>query len=100
VFKRLGAGLYAERASALAENIAGSRGRPRATPPNGLTPREAEVLWLIARGRTNQQIAEELVLSIRTVERHISTIYEKLQLHGRSARAAAAALALSLQTNT
>jgi len=41
------------------------------------------------------EIASELVLSIRTVERHISTIYEKLNLNGPTARAAATAYALA-----
>jgi LuxR family maltose regulon positive regulatory protein len=60
----------------------------------GLSPRESEVLWLLAAGKTNQEIAEDLVLSIRTVERHISTIYEKIDAHGKAARAAATAFAL------
>ena len=60
----------------------------------GLSPREVEVMAMIAHGRSNQEIADELVLSIRTVERHISSIYEKLGLHGATARTAAAAYAL------
>jgi ATP/maltotriose-dependent transcriptional regulator MalT len=52
-----------------------------------LTPREVEVLGLVADGRSNQDIAATLVLSVRTVERHLSTIYQKLGLEGRSARA-------------
>jgi DNA-binding NarL/FixJ family response regulator len=48
----------------------------------------------MADGKTNQQIADELVLSVRTVERHISTIYEKLGLQGKAARVAAAGFAL------
>lgn len=62
--------------------------------PGGLTSREAEVLALVATGRSNQQIADELVLSVRTIERHLSTVYQKLGLQGRSARAAAVAYAL------
>ena len=101
VFKRLGARLYGERAAMLIASLAGSMGKPPSTPlPHDLTPREAEVLWLIAEGKTNQEIAEELVLSIRTVERHISTVYEKLNLRGRAARASAAAIAVSLRANT
>jgi DNA-binding CsgD family transcriptional regulator len=101
VFNRLGARLYAERATALIASLAAKMGTPPSGPlPYGLTPREAEVLWLIAEGRTNQEIAEALVLSIRTVERHISTIYEKLQLQGRAARASAAAIAVHLRSNT
>lgn len=63
--------------------------------PAGLTPRECEVLRLIAAGRSNQQIATELVVSARTVERHISTIYEKLGAGGRVARAVATAYAVN-----
>ncbi|MBI2761059.1 MAG: tetratricopeptide repeat protein [Chloroflexi bacterium] len=62
--------------------------------PDGLTQREVEVVRLIAAGRSNREIAEQLVLSERTVERHIANIYEKLAIHGKSARAATAAYAL------
>jgi DNA-binding CsgD family transcriptional regulator len=100
-FKRLGALLYAERASSQVSSLAADMGKPPEGPlPHDLTAREAEVLWLIAAGKTNQEIAEDLVLSIRTVERHISTIYEKLNLRGRAARASAAAIAVSLRANT
>jgi DNA-binding CsgD family transcriptional regulator len=64
-----------------------------ASPPGGLTGREAEVLRLLATGLSNQEIADHLVLSVRTVERHISTIYEKLGAHGKAARAFATAFA-------
>ncbi len=101
-FRRLGAALYADRATGIVARLSTGLGRPPsgAALPHGLTSREAEVLWLIAAGRTNQEIAAALVLSIRTVERHITTVYEKLGLHGRSARAAAAALAAGLRANT
>jgi ATP/maltotriose-dependent transcriptional regulator MalT len=100
-FKRLGAMYYTEKAGALLAQLSGGLGEPPppAQLPHGLTPREAEVLWLIAAGKTNQDIADELVLSIRTVERHISTVYEKLQLTGRAARASAAAIAAGLRAN-
>jgi DNA-binding CsgD family transcriptional regulator len=45
--------------------------------PDGLTVREAEVLTLIARGRTNDQIAAELFVSRHTVKSHISHIFAK-----------------------
>jgi DNA-binding CsgD family transcriptional regulator len=48
-----------------------------------LTPREREVLVLVARHYTNRDIAEELVLSIRTVERHVANIYNKLGVSSR-----------------
>jgi len=66
-----------------------------AAAPAGLTAREVEVLRLVARGRSNQEIADELVLSVRTVERHIANIYEKIGASGRAARAAAASYALA-----
>jgi RNA polymerase sigma factor (sigma-70 family) len=56
-----------------------------------LSEREREVLELVAAGMSNEQIAEQLFLSTRTVERHLSNVYAKLRLSGKSARAAAAA---------
>ena len=53
--------------------------------PDGLTGREVEVLRLIAAGKSNREIAAELVLSIGTVERHIFNIYAKINAHGRAA---------------
>lgn len=46
-----------------------------------LTPREMEVLTLVAEGRTNQEIADQLVLSIKTVQAHRANVMEKLELH-------------------
>ena len=56
--------------------------------PDGLTNREVEVLRLVAGGRTNNEIAEELVLSVRTVERHVANIYKKIGARGRADAAA------------
>ena len=53
--------------------------------------REIEVLELVATGLNNEQIAERLYISVRTVERHMTNIYAKLRLSGKAARAAAAA---------
>jgi pimeloyl-ACP methyl ester carboxylesterase/DNA-binding CsgD family transcriptional regulator len=64
------------------------------TPPadlSELSEREREVLELVAAGMSNEQIGDRLVLSTRTVERHLSNLYAKLRLSGKSARAAAAA---------
>ena len=49
-----------------------------------LTPRESEVLKLIAAGRTNREIAEDLVLSVNTVQTHRLHLMEKLNLHNRT----------------
>lgn len=56
-----------------------------------LTGREREILTFVADGLSNAAIAERLVLSVRTIERHMSNIYTKLGVEGPSARAAVAA---------
>jgi DNA-binding NarL/FixJ family response regulator len=53
--------------------------------PDGLTAREVEVLRLLAQGWTDAQIAEELVISPRTVNNHLTSIYSKIQVSSRSA---------------
>jgi ATP/maltotriose-dependent transcriptional regulator MalT len=58
-----------------------------------LSRREREVLALVAQGRSNDEIATALVLSVRTVERHVANTYRKLCLSGRTARVAAASWA-------
>ena len=62
-------------------------GRKRkASPVDGLTPREREVLGLIAEGCSNVGIARELMVTVAAVERHVTSIFGKLGLH-RSAEA-------------
>lgn len=58
---------------------------PSLTNPNNLTPREIEVLRLMAEGWTDAQIAEHLVISLRTVHKHATTIYSKIGVSSRSA---------------
>jgi DNA-binding NarL/FixJ family response regulator len=53
-----------------------------------LTEREREILTLIAQGRSNAQIAEELFLSLKTVRNHVSNIFGKLQVVDRAQTAA------------
>jgi DNA-binding NarL/FixJ family response regulator len=53
--------------------------------PDDLTTREVEVLLLMAQGWTNAQIAEQLVISPRTVNSHLTSIYRKIQVSSRSA---------------
>jgi ATP/maltotriose-dependent transcriptional regulator MalT len=59
----------------------------------GLSAREVEVLGLVAQGLSNADIARELVLSVRTVERHVANVYLKIGASGRTARAVATAWA-------
>jgi DNA-binding NarL/FixJ family response regulator len=58
------------------------------TGARGLTPRELQVIGLIAAGRTNHAIAQTLSISDRTVDRHVSNIFTKLDLSSRSAATA------------
>ena len=79
-FERLGA---APDAAATASLLAGADERPR-----GLTAREVEVLRLVASGKTNRDIAVELVISEHTVARHLQNIFAKLDVSSRSAATA------------
>jgi pimeloyl-ACP methyl ester carboxylesterase/DNA-binding CsgD family transcriptional regulator len=56
-----------------------------------LSRREVEVLQIASQGKSNEEIATELGLSVRTIERHLGNIYMKLELSGKSARAGAVA---------
>lgn len=84
----------AEARSALAQPVRrdGVNGRPGRP---GLSPREAEVLGLLATGLSNKEIAERLVLSTRTVETHVANTYAKLDVANR-AEAAVRAIELGL----
>jgi len=57
---------------------------PQSPAHGGLSQREAEVLRLLARGQSNVEIATELVLSVRTVEKHVANIYAKIGARGRA----------------
>jgi DNA-binding NarL/FixJ family response regulator len=63
------------------ERLIGSRRRRRKGPLDRLTTREREVLALIAQGRSNAGVAEDLVITVAAVERHITSIFDKLGLH-------------------
>jgi DNA-binding NarL/FixJ family response regulator len=53
--------------------------------PDGLTAREVQVLRLVAMGMTDMQVAEQLIISPRTVHAHLTSIYTKLDVTSRSA---------------
>jgi DNA-binding NarL/FixJ family response regulator len=79
-FERLGAGGDAAKAAALLGE--------REELPRGLTTREAEVLRLVAAGKTNREIAAALLISEHTVARHLQNIFAKLDVSSRSAATA------------
>jgi DNA-binding CsgD family transcriptional regulator len=83
ISEELGMRPLMERVVALQEQ-AGSHPAEAPAYPSGLTEREVEVLQLIALGKSNREIAEVLVLSVRTVERHITNIYAKIDARGRA----------------
>ena len=87
---RSGAREAAERESAAARERLRELGAPAAPPLPELTPREREVLALLAEGLTNRGIAERLVVSEHTVHRHVTSILRKLDLGSRTAAAALA----------
>ena len=66
---------------------AGHRVPRRRTGPAGLTQREIDVLELLARGLTNKEIAERLVISRKTVANHVEHIYAKIGVSTRTAAA-------------
>jgi LuxR family maltose regulon positive regulatory protein len=81
----LGAETEAKRARRVLMHSGGERGA--GAEERGITPREREVLSLIAEGLTNRQIAEQLVVSEHTVHRHVTNILRKLDLGSRTAAA-------------
>jgi DNA-binding NarL/FixJ family response regulator len=81
-FRALGAAADLARLQMLSPPPAGAR------DAHGLTPREREVLRLIAAGKSNRAIAAELVISERTVGRHASNIFRTLGVPSRSAATA------------
>jgi ATP/maltotriose-dependent transcriptional regulator MalT len=92
-----GAGLELDAASTIFEQLGAAPDLARvdllikgAEPdrPHGLTPRELQVLRLVAAGKTNKVIAAELFVSKKTVDRHVSNIFNKLDVPSRAAATA------------
>ena len=81
IFQQLGARPDLTRVEAFSRAL-------KPAPAGGLSAREIQVLRLVAAGKTNRQIASALFISERTVERHLSNIFNKLDLPSRSAATA------------
>jgi HD-GYP domain-containing protein (c-di-GMP phosphodiesterase class II) len=81
---RVRAGALDPAAADAVLHAAGHRAqRPNVVRPNGLTPREIEVLCLVARGASNKQIAASLVISEQTVRNHVERTYAKIGVSNR-----------------
>jgi DNA-binding NarL/FixJ family response regulator len=80
VFERLGAAPDLARIESLTKSASSSHA-------HGLTPRELQVLRLVAAGGTNKVIASKLSLSEKTIDRHVSNILTKLDVSSRTAAA-------------
>jgi DNA-binding NarL/FixJ family response regulator len=76
--------LYPGVTSTLVRNYLARLRRGERVPASALTPREDQVLKLIAEGNTSKQIAQLLTISIKTVERHRANILEKLGMQDRT----------------
>jgi DNA-binding CsgD family transcriptional regulator len=85
-----GAAMSLDEAVAYAQRSRGRRGRP-AYGWDSLTPTEQDVVALIIEGRTNVEIARQLLMSRETVKTHLSHIYTKLHVRTRAQLAALAA---------
>jgi DNA-binding NarL/FixJ family response regulator len=79
IFDRLGARLWSEKAHTALERTGGQR-----SGELGLTPTEQRVAELVAKGRSNKEVAGALFVSVRTVEATLSKIYRKLEIESRA----------------
>jgi DNA-binding CsgD family transcriptional regulator len=85
LYRRIGAGQpWLDRLLAETERLNLDGGPRTESNPDDLTEREVEVLRLLAAGKSNREIGDELVLSVRTVERHIMNVYAKTGTHTRT----------------
>lgn len=83
IFDRLGARLWSVKAHAMLDRGGGQRGGE-----HDLTPTEQRIAELVAKGRSNKEVASALFVSVRTVEATLSKIYRKLELESRAELAA------------
>jgi len=101
-FRELGAEKDLVKAKYILKNLYNEKIKPGAGDNiYEFTGRELEILRLIAEGKSNEDMAEQLFLSVRTVEKHISNLYQKMGVSGKSARAFIVAYAIrhNLVTN-
>jgi DNA-binding CsgD family transcriptional regulator len=79
VFEELGAAAFVTRTRTEISRIGG-----RAPSPSGLTPTEEQVAALVAEGKSNKEVAAQLIVSVHTVEAALTSVYRKLDLRSRT----------------
>jgi DNA-binding NarL/FixJ family response regulator len=88
-FSTLAARPFVERCDRELAGCGLAPAKRRQVEPNRLTPQESSVARLVASGKTNREIASELVVSVNTIEYHLSNVYSKLGIRSRSGLVAA-----------
>jgi DNA-binding NarL/FixJ family response regulator len=69
---------------AILQQLESEPGKPVMATPDDLTQRELDILSALSRGLTDREIAQQLYISVRTVQSHLAHIYEKLHVHSRT----------------
>ena len=93
-FEKMGAEKYTEKAKQLLKTVHRQHALGQKHDVPEFTGREVEILRLLAEGKNNEEIAQQLFLSVRTVEKHLTNLYFKMGVSGKSARAFAASYAV------
>src|SRR4030095_13035368 len=93
-FEKMGAEKYTEKAKHLLKTVHRQHALGQKHDAPEFTGRELEILRLLAEGKNNEEIAQQLFLSVRTVEKHLTNLYFKMGVSGKSARAFAASYAV------
>ena len=92
-FEKMGAEKYVEKSKQLLKTVHRQHASEQKHEAPEFTGRELEILRLLAEGKNNEEIAHQLFLSVRTVEKHLTNLYLKMGVTGKSARAFAASYA-------
>lgn len=92
-FEKMGAGKCIEKAKQLLKTVHRQHALKQKHQVPEFTGRELEILRLLTEGKNNEEIAQQLFLSVRTVEKHLTNLYLKMGVSGKSARAFAASYA-------
>jgi len=93
-FEKMGAEKYLDKAKQLLKTLRRQHALEKGQEVLEFTGRELEILRLLAEGKNNEEIAQQLFLSVRTVEKHLTNLYFKMGVSGKSARAFAASYAV------